>query len=97
MSQTKLTIAMDMIDALAKLPRLEAMGVSDNHECASAKQVIEAARSIYVLPSFCAEMNVEAKKCIQCIVEHLPPPICLDKICEPVLEDFDLEWDTPSK
>lgn len=88
---------MDLIDVLvrqsATRPGLEPLDA----EQASVKNIIEAARSCYVLPSYCAEMNTDAKKCIHCIVEHAPPPICLEKINEPVLEDFEIEWETAKK
>ena len=101
MSQEKLIIAMGLIDAMAGQPASStcaAQGVQGgDKEQARVKRVIEAARSNYVLPSFCAEMNTDAKKCIHCIVEHAPPTICLAKINEPVSEDYEIEWDTLEK
>ncbi len=97
MSKEKLTIAMALIDALAGQSASSSGAAQVTQAQAKVKRVIEAARSNYVLPSFCAEMNSDAKKCIHCIVEHKPPAICLTKINEPVSEDFEIEWDTIEK
>ncbi len=97
MSREKLAIAMDLIEALAKQMPSSYADAPDNLEQRSVKRIIEAARSSYVLPSYCAEMNMDAKKCIQCIVEHVPPAICLEKLNEPCSEDVDIEWDTPKE
>ena len=97
MSEQKLSIAMELIEALAGQPVSSLAGGQGDQDQAGAKRVIEAARSSYVLPSFCAEINGDAKECIHCIVEHEPPTICLAKINEPVFEDFEIEWDTLEK
>ncbi len=97
MSQEKLTIAMDLIDALAGQPVGSTAASQGAQGREKTKRVIEAARSHYVLPSFCAEMNSDAKECIHCIIEHEPATICLTKINEPVSEDFEIEWDTLKK
>ena len=97
MSEEKLTIAMDLIEVLASQSVPSAGAANATQARTSVKRVIEAARSNYVLPSFCAEMNSDAKECIHCIIEHKPPTICLAKINEPVSKDFEIEWDTLEK
>ncbi len=97
MSKENLNIAIDLIAALLKQSSSLFGATASDHKQTCVKKIIEAARSNYVLPSFCAEMNTDAQKCIHCIVEHDPPTICLDKINEPVSEDFEIEWDTVKK
>lgn len=93
MNDAKLVIAKQLIEILAKHP-CSPIGttVAVDREVNAVKRIIEAARTRYILPSFCAEMNDDAAKCIECILEHKPPPVCKTKIDEPEGCELDIEW-----
>ena len=93
MNDANLEIARQLLEALANEPcDPVGSGVKDRDKMA-VKRIIEAARANYVLPSYCAEMNSVAAKCIECIVDHNPPAICRDRVFEQEGEESGVEWD----
>lgn len=94
MSDARLRIAKELIEILAKNSCSSVGSVSEDRDMIAVKRIIEAARANYVLPSFCAEMNTRASKCINCIVDHNPPEICRKKFEASLAEEDDIEWDT---
>ena len=94
MNDSKLIISKELIEILAKNPCGPAGSGQGNPDLSAAKKIIEAARINYALPSFCAEINTEASKCIHCIVDHKPPAICYKDVVELSPEELDIEWET---
>lgn len=93
MNDANLIIAKELLEILAKYPCVSAGSMPDDLELYAVKRIIEAARINYVLPTFCAEMNTQAGKCIRCIIDHEPPEVCRAKIDADVSEDLDIAWD----
>ncbi len=90
----KLNIAKELIEILAKgRCSSPGSGLVDGQEYSPAKRIIEAARRKYVLPSFCAEMNDEAVKCIECIVDYKTPAVCSDRDWCKEEDELDVAWD----
>ncbi len=94
MVSDKLAIARGLIETLAghhcsKIGTEPGVG-----DMTAVSRIIEAARINYVLPSFCAEKNNEARHCIDCIVEHKPPAVCRRNIESILKEELDIEWDS---
>ncbi len=95
MNENKLIIAKELIEILAMHPCTSVGSTVKDRDVMAVKRIIEAARRNYVLPSYCAEMNSRAGKCIECIIEHNPPTICREKNEQQDVEDLelDIEWE----
>lgn len=94
MNDAKLIIAKELIEILAKQPCSAERLSAEKRDLMAVKLIIEAARKNYVLPTYCAEMNTKAGKCINCIIERTPPAICRKKMAENEAGnlDFDIDW-----
>jgi hypothetical protein len=93
MDNARLIIAKELIEILAKHPCISVGTEPDNLDAFAVKKIIEAARINYVLPSYCAERNTRVRKCIECIVDQVPPEVCRKKSDDLPLDDLDIEWE----